>query len=330
VNKYLIVRFSSFGDICQALPVAAKIRELDPSAKIHWVTRKDFAALVQSYPQVDQVWTLDKSNGFSGLMKMIQDLKIMNYTHVYDAHANLRSLIVLLNLWWHNWNLKWIRRSKNRFLRILLFYFRIHLLPKPFRGAQSYLSPLRAWFSDVSVPAPLHLHLPDTALPLPQRYPIGEAVLLAPSANWELKRWPVEYWVQLIRQNPDIKFVILGGSQDQFCAEIANLGGPSSLNLAGKLTWIESMQIISKARLLISGDTGLLHFADIIGKKTIALIGPTAFGYPSRSSSYVLEVDLPCKPCTKDGNTRCRNSINKRCLREITPEKVSHTLNQCL
>jgi heptosyltransferase-2 len=180
------------------------------------------------------------------------------------------------------------------------------------------------------VPAPLNLKLPDLNLPLPSRYPLHEAVALAPSANWELKRWPTDYWVQLIRKNPDISFVILGGSQDQFCAEIASHGGPHTLNMAGKLSWIESMSLIAQSRLLISGDTGLLHYADLIGKKAIALIGPTAFGYPSRSSSHVLEVELPCKPCTKDGNTRCRNSIHKRCLREIMPEKVSNTLKQYL
>jgi heptosyltransferase-2 len=330
VNKYLIVRFSSFGDICQALPAAAKIRELDPDAKIHWVTRKDFAQLVQSCPQVDQVWILDKKGGFSGLLKMIRDLKIMNYTHVYDAHSNIRSFVVLLSLWWNNWNLRWIRRPKSRLLRILLFYFRIQLLPKPFRGAQSYLAPLRAWFADISLPAPLHLNFPDTHPPLPSRHPISDSVLLAPSANWELKRWPTEYWVQLIRQNPTFNFVILGGPEDHFCSEIAKLGGQNALDMAGKLSWLESMQLITQARLLISGDTGLLHFADVIGKKSIALIGPTAFGYPSRSSSHVLEVDLPCKPCTKDGNTRCRNSIHKRCLREITPENVSKALQYYL
>lgn len=328
MNKYLIIRFSSFGDICQALPAAYKIRELDPHAEIHWLTRQDFSDLTRSATVIDRHWALDKKQGFAGLAKLVKNLKQENFTHVYDAHANLRSFFVLVNLWLHNWQIKWVRRPKNRILRLLLFYCRLNFLPKPFRGTHSFLWPLRTWFSDITLPSPLKLNIPAE---LPKNVgDVSQAIVLAPSANWELKRWPEDYWVQLIKKNPDKKFLILGGPQDLFCNTIAQQGGAHAKSLVGQVSWAQSMQIIAQCQMLVSGDTGLLHYADVLGVKTIALIGPTAFGYPSRASSHVLEVELPCKPCTKDGNTRCRNTVHKRCLREITPETVSHTLNQYL
>ena len=56
----------------------------------------------------------------------------------------------------------------------------------------------------------------------------------------------------------------------------------------------------------------------------IGLIGPTAFGYTSQNLSVVLETQLPCKPCSKDGRDPCKNVVFQKCMIEITPEKVAH------
>ena len=64
---------------------------------------------------------------------------------------------------------------------------------------------------------------------------------------------------------------------------------------------LESCYVVSKGEALISADTGLLHVADHLGKKAIALLGPTAFGDPSGEWVTSLKSDLPCQPCSKDG-----------------------------
>jgi ADP-heptose:LPS heptosyltransferase len=94
------------------------------------------------------------------------------------------------------------------------------------------------------------------------------------------------------------------------------------LNLSGQLSLQESTAAISLCRGLISNDTGLLHVGEQLGKKTIALMGPAPFGFPSRPSTRILELNLPCRPCSKHGQGPCVNEKFQRCLVDITPEQV--------
>jgi ADP-heptose:LPS heptosyltransferase len=329
MNKYLIIRFSSFGDIAQSLPAAAVIRREDPSAEIHFLTRSDFAEFIKCSSCIDRVIELDRKLGFKGLLKLARSLQAEKYTHLYDAHSNLRSFIVSSILRIYNFHLQYAERSKNRFRRILLFWFNVNRFPKPFRGIESYLHPLKKWFFNVSLPDPLHLQTPDFGASssilsrIPKDFKLKHSIVLAPSATWELKRWAIENWRELVRLMPETSFVILAGENDVFCDAIAEGNPENVLNLRGRLSWVDSLQIISESSAVISGDTGILHVADVMGKPSIAIIGPTAFGFPTRASSVVAQVDLPCRPCTKDGRGHCTNSKYKRCLTDIKPEYVA-------
>jgi heptosyltransferase-2 len=151
-------------------------------------------------------------------------------------------------------------------------------------------------------------------------------IALAPSAAWKMKRWPLSYWKKVIEFCPDKKFIVLGGPEDHFCQELEDLAPERVRNLAGKLNLIESCFAVSRSDMLISADTGLLHVADHMGKNTIALIGPTAFGHPSGPWVKVLETNLNCRPCTKDGRGHCKNKVYQSCLIQITPELVCQNI----
>ena len=152
--------------------------------------------------------------------------------------------------------------------------------------------------------------------------------VLAPSAAWEMKRWPVGHWQSLIAKMPTQKFVVVGGPQDHFCDELEKAGPDRVQNLAGLLSWLESARLVSECRGLVSGDTGILHLGDYTGRPTWAIIGPTAFGFPSWSNSHTVDIQLPCRPCTKDGRGQCRLTKEPRkCLLDINPEKIAIELN---
>src|SRR5882762_5437310 len=96
--KILLIRFSSFGDVLQTLSVAGRLGEAYPGAEIHWVTREEFQPLIATHPQVIKVWSVRKGAGFSELWSLAGALKAENFTHVYDAHNNLRSHILCWRL----------------------------------------------------------------------------------------------------------------------------------------------------------------------------------------------------------------------------------------
>lgn len=144
-----------------------------------------------------------------------------------------------------------------------------------------------------------------------------------------MKRWPVTHWQNLIIQLPHHRFFVLGGVQDHFCKQLEQVAPNRVQNLAGLLSWLESGRLVSQCRGLVSGDTGVLHLGDYTGCPTWAIIGPTAFGFPSWPNSHAISVDLPCRPCSKDGRGKCRlKKQPKKCLLDISPEKVASEINR--
>ena len=269
---------------------------------------------------VDIVHSFDRSLGVLGLIKLGLKLRKENFSVIYDAHTNIRSLILKTILRFQLPFPKIIVRSKDRVKRFLLFKFRVNLFPKPFRAVESYWNPIKDIFGKRK---DVFLNL-DTSK-VAKYFADSNVVTIAPSAAWELKRWPISHWKKLIEILDDYKFVILGGPDDTYLKE---LEGTRVLNLAGKLTLIESCAAISCSNFVISGDTGLLQVADLLKKNTIALFGPTAFGFPTNDSAHVAEIDLDCRPCTKEGNVKCTNVIYQKCMVDITPESVSSLVRQ--
>lgn len=322
-KKILIIRFSSFGDIVQCMFSTGLLKKKYPQAEIWWLTRSDFKELVETDSNVHKVIGFDRTDGFTGLLKLAFTLRSQNFDLIYDAHVNLRSFFVRNILSFLPFSSRLVKRSKDRLKRFLFFKLKLPVIEMPFKGAMSFIKPLENQ-SDLTIdwkPSWSFVQSQKDALSklnLPDNY-----IALVPSAAWELKRWPKDKWINLIGKLPHFKFVILGGPSDTFCQEIADSSPRNTINLAGKTSLIGSCNIVEKASLVITADTGLLHVADYLAKPCLALIGPTAFGFPSRESSKVLSASLSCAPCTKDGNTKCSNEIYQKCMINIEVESVA-------
>jgi ADP-heptose:LPS heptosyltransferase len=329
--KILLLRFSSFGDVLQTLSVAGKLGAAFPQSEIHWVTREEFAPLIETHPCVKKVWTLRRGAGFSDLLALGRSLKAEGFTHVYDAHNNLRSRVLCWQLkGWANWRVwlrrvKFVRRSIYRFRRFLLFNWHINLFPKPFPGQFALLEPLRRWGLTPELPPVPQLFL-SVSQGASKKIPWKDFVALAPSASYPLKRWPIEHWAKLIQLMAKTQFVVLGGPDDAFLQALVDVAPERVRNFAGQLSLYESAQWIAQAAALVSNDTGLLHVAEQIGKPCIALMGPAPFGYPGRPATRILELELSCRPCSKHGQGPCVNAKFQKCLRDITPEQVAAQL----
>ena len=81
---------------------------------------------------------------------------------------------------------------------------------------------------------------------------------------------------------------------------------------------------LSKARCLVTVDTGTMHLAAALGTPVIALFGPTnpnlTGPYDKNGSPQVLVSNVECQPCVKTVNQR--QCTFNRCMDEISPERV--------
>jgi ADP-heptose:LPS heptosyltransferase len=114
----------------------------------------------------------------------------------------------------------------------------------------------------------------------------------------------------------------MGSGEDRETgAAIARTEPARCLDLTGKISLPEMVEWVRLSDLMISNDTGPMHVAAALGKKVLAIFGPTA---PRRTGPYrqlqnVVRINLPCSPCLKP---HCTYSKPLECLRAISPEMV--------
>jgi len=149
-------------------------------------------------------------------------------------------------------------------------------------------------------------------------------VVINPGGNWNPKRWPEESFAQLIDALTDAfgaKVVITGAAKDiPLAEEISNMTHKKPLISCGKTTIKRLGALLSKAKLVISNDSGPMHLAVAVGAKVIALFGPTSpeLTGPYGDGDYVVirkakDCDVPCYDLSCTDN---------KCMRLITVDDV--------
>ncbi|MFH0977301.1 MAG: glycosyltransferase family 9 protein [Spirochaetota bacterium] len=150
-------------------------------------------------------------------------------------------------------------------------------------------------------------------------------ISIAPGSVWETKRWPAEYFRELIAGlgNNNVKIVLIGGREDRDLCR--SLETHNTLNLAGELSLLESAAAVGMSGLLVTNDSAPLHIASAMNVPTVAIFGATVqdFGFgPLAKRSVVLENNaLGCRPCGRHGSRECAKK-HFNCMKSIAPGRV--------
>ncbi len=177
---------------------------------------------------------------------------------------------------------------------------------------------------------------PEIAAQVAQKWPLaaGPWVGLLPGGRWENKRWPVPYWVELVKllgRTPDLKFVTFGSKDEHPLGERITAAAPEKcLNLAGHTSLAEMIECLRLCRVVITNDTGPMHAAAALGRPVVALFGPTnplSTGPYGQPENVLQNKELPCVPCMSQ---KCSYREPLACLRSITPQSVFQRARQAL
>jgi heptosyltransferase-2 len=122
--------------------------------------------------------------------------------------------------------------------------------------------------------------------------------------------------------------VLLVGSREdeELCREICAMTQTNKVvNAAGKLSLLQSAELIRHCRVLISNDSAPMHLAVAVGTPVVAIFGATVpeFGFAPRGPhDIVIETKgLKCRPCSIHGGKKCPIKTFE-CMMAITPEIV--------
>jgi heptosyltransferase-2 len=151
---------------------------------------------------------------------------------------------------------------------------------------------------------------------------------LCPGAEFgPAKRWPPRHFGALARAEVERGHTVwlLGSPADrETCAEIAAAAGQGVINLAGRTTLLEAVDLLSLTRRVVSNDSGLMHVAAALDRQLIAVFGSTSpdFTPPLGEHSSVISHPIDCSPCFQ---RQCPLG-HLKCLEDLAPEQVIEVL----
>ena len=150
------------------------------------------------------------------------------------------------------------------------------------------------------------------------------AVALCPGAEYgPAKRWPPTYFADLARalQKTGHAVWLVGSAKDADIGhDIVRLSGGACVNLCGKTTLDQAVELLASAGLVITNDSGLMHVAAAVGTPLIAIYGSStpAFTPPLSPLAHIEKLDIACSPCFE--RTCPLGHFN--CMMQLKPERV--------
>jgi ADP-heptose:LPS heptosyltransferase len=318
--KFLVIRFSSIGDIVLTSPVVRCLKQQLPDTEVHFLVKSKFRATVDHNPFIDRVHVLAHSREL-----MVEELRSENYDFIIDLHHNARTIMVKSAL----------RKPAYSFHKLnipkyIYTAFKINILPNA-HIVDRYMSTV-SHFGVKNDGVGLNYFIgpgdETNKQDIPAAHSAGYIACVIGAAHGT-KRWPVHKWKSFCHK---VKYpvILLGDETDAVRGqEIASVDAVKVYNACGKFSLNESADLVHKAKLVVTNDTGLMHIAAAYKRPIISLWGNTvpSFGmtpyYGSQLvPSSILQVNkLWCRPCSKIGYEKCPLKHFK-CMEHIDVDMV--------
>ena len=339
----LLVRFSSMGDVVLQTATINWLRSLlGKEARFSFVTSSEFTSLLDHHPELSSVIGFDRRKG-EKWADLVKKIKHLNDNHpidlILDLHSTLRSFRLKFSFW-STPSLTIDKRRWERFLLTKLKSVRLkRLFDRDIFGLGPQVERIIQDFETIFLDTRgirrtrdfrkgPHGELTSLGAIATNSLP-GPYVVIAPSASFLYKRWPVANFVELARKllnQTQMDIVVLAGPDDKFCEAFDLVQSSRLHNLQGKTSLKESMNLLSHAKLCIGNDSGMNHIAEAFGVPCLTLFGPTdpRFGFqPHGAKSRYLSKEMSCRPCSTTGKSPCYRDRHY-CMEGITVDEVSH------
>ena len=310
------------------MPAVQALREaVDGPVEIHFLTKAPFASLPTLLGRVDQVHTIERTT-----VEVVPALQAIGFDYIVDLHQNLRSRRVRRQL--KDAVVFSLHKSNLAKLRLVRGWRK-----EPVRHiVDRYVDAMAAFGASLSDGWPGE-RTNGARSEGEGRKRTG--LVVAVGAAHVGKAIPPKHVADVLNRYAEADYgpmVLLGGPADRPAAQaiLANLNraaAAAATDLVGSTTLAESFEAIRCSRVVLAGDTGLMHLAAAAETPVVAVWGCTrpslgmAAWRPAPGSVNLLPEGRGDRPCSKLGD-RCRFRTDPGCTQHVHPDRIFNAVAQ--
>jgi heptosyltransferase-2 len=309
LKSFLIIQTASLGDVILATPIVEKLHHFFPDARIDFLLKDGYQPLLRNHPYISNVLAWDKSeNKYRQLKELIQFVREQQYDIVINVQRFASTgLIAALSG----------ARQKIGFNKnplSFLFTRKVkHIIDRKgnIHEIDRNLKLIEHLTDDQRFPVRLYPSKKDDAKM--SQFKTRAYITVSPGCLWFTKMYPEEKWVEFISElDDDLQVYFLGSAEEkELCNRIMkNSGHKMSMNLAGRLSFLESAVLMRDAQMNYVNDSAPMHLSSSVNAPVTAIYCSTVpeFGFgPLSDKSFIVQTkkNLSCKPCGLHGLNSC-------------------------
>jgi lipopolysaccharide heptosyltransferase I len=331
LNKILIVRLGSLGDIVHALPAAAALRAAFPRSRIDWVVDRRHKDLLDLVPAVDRRFVV----GEQSVLQSVKQLRQEHYDVAIDLQGLMKSAVLARGSGAARvvgFSAPHLREPLARF-----FYTEPHD-PRANRSGHHVVDKNVGLIEamGVAVPAgPPVFPLERPRSPAPDQVrsilgigPADRFAVINPGAAWPNKRWPHDRFgslARLIKERHNVRSVVLWGPGEESLAGAVQENSSGAARVAPATSIGDLVAVLGDAALVISGDTGPLHIAAAVGAPIVGIYGPTD---PARNGPWADDDESVSRFefCQCHHQRKCH--ARQWCLEDVSVDEVMRAVDR--
>jgi len=346
IERILIVKLSSIGDVVHSLPTLKALRDAYPQAYIAWVVEEKSKDIITDNPLLDEVIIFEKERWKKELFKtkgtkeslldvynFAKTLREKKFDVAIDLQGLLRSSLIA---YFSGAKIRVGYRDSGEMSHIF-YNLKVDSNESGIHAVDRHLyiaKFLGANINNVEFPLWISKEERNFAKKVLSEHNISRKDLLIglnAGASIQHNRWDKERFAKLgdiLIEKHEANIILFGGKQDvKLVQEIYEMMRNKPINLAGKTTMKQLASIIEYCNLFIGNDTGPLHIAVAMKVPVVAIFGPAD---PKRTGPYgkqniVVYKKLSCSPCFR--HPTCSDF---KCMKLISVEEVLEAAERLL
>ena len=330
-KKILISSCGGLGDLIMFTPALRRLKELYPSCRLTFMTNAKYREVLSGIPYIDKVICIQRGK-FLGRYRVLPDFWRQDMLVFTDWQPQL-----LLFSWLFRVPVRTgIPRAGHKLSGCLTKELQNHVYRYTQYAAQTNAMIFSEALDvnldgdmtrlDVSLPQAADVQAIDACLQnigIVQNQPY---VLLTPFAGLEQRNWPVTEAARFVRMAEEqlgMPVLVSGPADKREDAE--RIGG---YNLTGRTTTLQLVELVRRAKCLVTPDSGPMHIAGAVDTPVAALFSkdlPSRWAPQKKCIPITLQTE--CSPCDDDTARRC---TDVKCMRNITAEMVMQACKKLL